>query len=357
MSRDLDLSPELANRVRQELAAAPGAASSLPTAQAVEPAAAPRRRSFLERIGASLRPYWPLSSDVDRLTREMDEQYRRQDALSATLQALQADHETLMARQVSLEADLRFEHRRVARLCDTLPEGPGAGTPAAAGQGADRAALAAELRGLPVENDQARSERFARHFERIRNWPTLFPGRPLLDVGCGGGHWLRLVGQAGIEAYGIDIDEQAVSECKTLGADAQVADGVAHVSTLPDQCLGGVSLLRVVEYLPPDRLVRLLAEARRVLLPGGLLLMETPNADNLLVAARTFLDDPRRHRPVPSGLLCRLAKSHGFVIRDLESLNPYPDRFMIRDGSAAAGRLNELLYGATDVTVTAAKAQ
>src|SRR3954468_14098153 len=118
MSRDLDLSPELANRVRQELAAAAGPGTPLPPAQAVEPAAAPRRRSFLERIGARLRPCWPLSADVDRLTREMGEQYRRQDALSATLQALQADHETLMARQVRLEADLRFEHRRVARLCE-----------------------------------------------------------------------------------------------------------------------------------------------------------------------------------------------------------------------------------------------
>jgi SAM-dependent methyltransferase len=69
---------------------------------------------------------------------------------------------------------------------------------------------------------------------------------------------------------------------------------------------------QVLEHLPFPMLLRVFAEAFRVLKPGGLFLGETPNGANLAVGGSTFWLDHTHVRPLHPELLKHLAKYYGY---------------------------------------------
>jgi hypothetical protein len=96
----------------------------------------------------------------------------------------------------------------------------------------------------------------------------------------------------------------------------------------------------------------LIAEALRVLEPGGLLIMETPNPENLVVGASTFYLDPSHVRPVPPDLLAFAVEYAGFQRHKIVRLNEAADLHADRKVS-----LLEVLAGASpDYSVVGQKA-
>jgi O-antigen chain-terminating methyltransferase len=73
-----------------------------------------------------------------------------------------------------------------------------------------------------------------------------------------------------------------------------------------------VTAFHVVEHLPFSRVHTLVKEALRVLQPGGLLILETPNPENPGVGAHTFYLDPTHEKPLPPDLLAFLPEHCGF---------------------------------------------
>ena len=71
-----------------------------------------------------------------------------------------------------------------------------------------------------------------------------------------------------------------------------------------------------------ETLLDLVDETLRVLRPGGLLLLETPNPTNLDVGASTFYIDPTHRKPVHPLWIEFLLTSRGFVDVELRYLNP-----------------------------------
>lgn len=133
-----------------------------------------------------------------------------------------------------------------------------------------------------------------------------------LDVGCGRGEWLELLGEQGFQAHGVDLDDGMLAACRERGLDVELGDAIACLRRLPDASLALVSAFHLVEHIPFELLQQLVSEAQRVLLPGGLLIMETPNAENLVVGATSFYLDPTHLRPLPPQLLAFVAEYGGF---------------------------------------------
>lgn len=133
-----------------------------------------------------------------------------------------------------------------------------------------------------------------------------------LDVGCGRGEWLELLGEQGFQARGVDLDEGMLAACRERGLDVELGDAIDCLRRLPDASLVLVSAFHLVEHIPFALLQALVAEAHRVLLPGGLLIMETPNAENLVVGATSFYLDPTHLRPLPPQLLAFVTEYGGF---------------------------------------------
>jgi len=141
----------------------------------------------------------------------------------------------------------------------------------------------------------------------------LYPGAATFDAGCGRGEWLELMSELELSPLGVDLDEGMLSACVELGLPAQRGDAINYVATLPNCSQAIVSAFHVVEHITFEQLRTFVAEALRVLKPGGLLIMETPNPENIVVATRNFYLDPTHQRPIPSMLLAFVAEYAGFA--------------------------------------------
>lgn len=180
---------------------------------------------------------------------------------------------------------------------------------------------------------------------------------PLLDLGCGRGEWLRVLRDAGIAASGVDANPVAVAECLEDGLKVDEADLTTALASARDGSLGAISMLQVVEHLPFPLLLQVFRDCARALRPGGVLVIETPNALNLQVAATTFWLDPTHQRPLHPELLRLIAKESGFARSEglfMNRLGEPTDLEGIEERTAAAlTRLLEHLDGPGDFVMLA----
>ncbi len=134
-----------------------------------------------------------------------------------------------------------------------------------------------------------------------------------LDIGCGRGEWLEELIRAGFSPLGIDMDQGMLALCQQKGLPVEEGDGIKRLAAMPDKSLALISAFHLVEHLSFDQVQKLVMDALRVLSPGGLLILETPNPENLTVGAHTFYQDPTHERPIPPDLLAFLPEYYGFA--------------------------------------------
>ena len=134
-----------------------------------------------------------------------------------------------------------------------------------------------------------------------------------IDLGCGRGEWLELLQDTGFAPQGVDLDAGMLAACTERGLPVTQGDALSHLQSLDDasQCI--VSGFHIAEHLTFDHLKALVQQAFRVLKAGGLLILETPNPENLVVGASNFYLDPTHLRPLPPPLLSFLPEYHGFA--------------------------------------------
>ena len=95
----------------------------------------------------------------------------------------------------------------------------------------------------------------------------------LLDIGCGDGAALLRMRDLGWEVHGIDPDKEAVERARQRGLDVRV--GTIEDHPYPASTFDLVTLTHVIEHVHDP--VALLTECRRILKPGGKLVVHTPN--------------------------------------------------------------------------------
>ena len=129
---------------------------------------------------------------------------------------------------------------------------------------------------LPDAPSAARHEAVRRRWlvailERLGKAPS---ATRLLDVGCSSGAFLGTATAAGLEVDGVEPSPEAAETARRAGY--KVFGGTLEEARYPDAAFDAVTLIELVEHLREPR--ALLAECRRVLRPGGVVLVTTPNA-------------------------------------------------------------------------------
>lgn len=141
----------------------------------------------------------------------------------------------------------------------------------------------------------------------------LYPESAALDLGCGRGEWLELLTETGFDAKGVDLDDGMLSVCRERGLQVQTKDAVTALKECADNSQAVVSGFHLAEHIPFDVLQTLVTESLRILKPGGLLILETPNPENIVVGTANFYLDPTHKQPIPPLLLSFLAEHLGFA--------------------------------------------
>jgi SAM-dependent methyltransferase len=147
----------------------------------------------------------------------------------------------------------------------------------------------------------------------IKKVQSIYPDATALDLGCGRGEWLELLQDNQLSASGIDQDDGMLSACRSRGLNVQTGDAIAHLKSLPNDSLSLISGFHIAEHLSLDDLQTLIKESLRILKPAGLIILEAPNTENLVVGTSSFYLDPTHQRPLPSALLSFLAGHFGFA--------------------------------------------
>ena len=144
-------------------------------------------------------------------------------------------------------------------------------------------------------------------------------GRRLLDVGCGSGEFLQRMRSFGWEAVGVEPDPVAAARARSAALD--VRDGLLVDAAFEDDFFDAIVLSHVIEHVHDP--VELLRECRRVLRPGGVLKIMTPNLHS--VGHRRFgadwrgLEPPRHLHLFSSRSLSSCIRKAGLAVTEVRT--------------------------------------
>lgn len=156
------------------------------------------------------------------------------------------------------------------------------------------------------------ARRTERYLPILLATPPVASGNVVLDIGCGRGEFLSFLAQKNIVGRGIDLNSAMVAEARGRGLDILEGDALDYLRALPDNSLAAITGFHIVEHIGFKDLIGLFDAAQRVLMPGGIVLFETPNPENIVVGACTFNYDPTHNKPLPPDYLSFVAEARGF---------------------------------------------
>ena len=178
----------------------------------------------------------------------------------------------------------------------------------------------------------------------------------VIDLGSGRGEWLELLNEAGIKARGVEDNRISIEQCHKRDLDVVDEEALVHLRSLADGTVAAVTGFHIIEHVPIDGLITLLDEVMRVLRPGGLVIFETPNPENVLVGSNFFYLDPTHHHPLPSELMEFLLESRGFDRVKVLNLHPWDAGRVAGEGELAE-RFNGFFFGPMDYAILAWKTE
>jgi SAM-dependent methyltransferase len=179
------------------------------------------------------------------------------------------------------------------------------------------------------------------------------PGEEILEVGCGSGHYTRELAALGAKVTATEYTPSALAQAqRNVGEVAEFRLEDAQSLSFADATFDKVLLSEVIEHVPrPERAI---AEAARVLRPGGVLAVSTPSRFSPLNVAyglkrriRRYAFNEHLHEFTP-GTFRRLLERH-LEVESVEFANfvlAYPvDELYLRLRSPALGLLERVERG------------
>lgn len=197
--------------------------------------------------------------------------------------------------------------------------------------------------------------------EHLPNWKN----GTFVDVGSGRGEWLDVLRENGaVDCVGVDLNQTQNKICEERGHRTVCMDCVQYLQEQPDESVNLVTGFQIIEHLPLPVFVQMLKECKRALKPGGMILFETPNPDNLSVGADTFYLDPSHKRPLVPHLTRFLVQYCGFDGVQVIGANAhnafikFPDNQIGEENEKLVQHLNDIswkLFGPQDYAIFAVK--
>ncbi len=168
----------------------------------------------------------------------------------------------------------------------------------------------------------------------------------VLDLGSGRGEWLEVLAEHGYNGRGVDSNRGMLEASEARGHEVVEADALEYLRAQPGGSFAAITSMHMVEHMPHPVVIQLLDEALRSLRPGGLLILETPNPENVLVGSCMFYMDPTHLHPIPPQLLQWTVQARGFEQVMIERLTEHrgsPDLVPVPDSASGAAQINQMI--------------
>jgi len=124
---------------------------------------------------------------------------------------------------------------------------------------------------------KAKRQAFRRQLRHLQAF--LSEGRTrLLDVGTGNGYLLDVAVELGLEAHGVELSAEASAKA-SLRHPGKIRVGTLEAAAYADGSFDVVAMTDIIEHIADP--LTFFAEVARILRPGGLVFIITPNADSL----------------------------------------------------------------------------
>jgi SAM-dependent methyltransferase len=178
------------------------------------------------------------------------------------------------------------------------------------------------------------------HFEKLHHLPRLvnfegYPGRRVLEVGCGAGTDLVRFARGGALVTGVDIAPASIALARQnfaqQGLTADLREGDGEALPFADGQFDLVYAHGVVQYMSNP--AALVAECHRVLKPGGEAVFQVYNRISWLNALSTIMKVPLEHEDAPV-----LRKYSAAEFRAL--LRPFTDVTIVEERFPVKSRLH-----------------
>ncbi|UNK26661.1 class I SAM-dependent methyltransferase [Serratia plymuthica] len=195
-------------------------------------------------------------------------------------------------------------------------------------------------------------QRLSVYLPFITELAKIYPSAEVVDVGCGRGEWLETLRDNAIPAMGVDLDDGMLERALQIGLNVKKMDCLAFLQQQADASLLAITGFHIAEHLPFEVLQSLVKEALRVLKPGGLLILETPNPENVSVGTCSFYMDPTHNHPLPPALLEFIPNYYGFLRTKILRLQ---EKAALRDSDSSIYLVDVLKGVSPDYSLIAQK--
>jgi SAM-dependent methyltransferase len=146
------------------------------------------------------------------------------------------------------------------------------------------------------------------------------------DLGCGPGHVTRYLHECGVQVIGVDLSPVMVELARRLNPGIEFRQGDMLSLDIGEGVWGGIAAFYSIIHIPRTEIAVALAEMKRVLRPGGLLLLAFHVGDEAV-----HMDEWWGQRVSLSFLFFRpkeiadSLRAAGFEIEEIVEREPYPD--------------------------------
>ena len=194
-----------------------------------------------------------------------------------------------------------------------------------------------QLSDLQASYDRVADEYARRIFDELQYKPldrqlldrlaaSVPEGGIICDLGCGPGQIARYLHERGAQVIGIDLSTQMIEQARQLNPGLEFKQGNMLALDIEDGAWAGIAAFYSIIHIPRDEVVTALHELKRVLQPGGWLLVAFHLGTEVLHLEEWW------EQPVSADFVFFQApemqayvQAAGFLIEDLIERPPYPE--------------------------------
>jgi SAM-dependent methyltransferase len=146
------------------------------------------------------------------------------------------------------------------------------------------------------------------------------------DMGCGPGHVARYLHERGVSVIGVDLSSGMVDRARQLNPEIEFRQGTMLALDFPNETWAGIAAFYSIIHIDPAEIGQALRELKRVLRPGGVLLLAFHVGEEIIhldewwgqkVSVDFFFLRPQQ--------VAISLQSAGFVVDEIIERAPYPE--------------------------------